>query len=93
MKVIIGAGEINFFFLFHAATTPPTGVSEYYSKVYRRRRIFQTSSSRQIKRKFWLAGVKLSRRGKLVALEGSQISETVKCNICTTEMQNGTEIC
>lgn len=48
-----------------------------------------TSSSRRINRKFCLAGVKLSRRGKLVAsLEGGQASTTVKCNfaIFTTKM-------
>lgn len=50
-----------------------------------------TSSSRRINRKFWLAGVKLSRRGKLVTLEGGQTSKTVKCNfaIFTTKMQKG----
>lgn len=35
-----------------------------------RRRIIPTSSSRQINREFWLAGVNWSHRGKVVALEG-----------------------
>lgn len=78
---------------FHATTTPPTGVQEYFSMERNKKKTttFQPHQVDGLTGSSGWRGVKLSRRGKLVTLEGGQTSKTVKCNfaIFTTKMQKG----